>query len=70
MDAEVAVRRLKQALQIVEGQAVVHRQRTDDAEAQPLVNEPVEGEGTLRLGLVAGGWWLVTPDCRLPTPDY
>src|SRR5207302_1998861 len=34
--AQVAVGRLEERLQLVEGQRVVHRQRADDAEADPL----------------------------------
>ncbi len=40
--AQVAVGRVQQALQIVERQPLVHRQRADDAEAQALVNQAIE----------------------------
>src|SRR5438876_7298905 len=40
--AQVAVGRLEERLQLVEGQRVVHRQRADDAEADPLVDQPVQ----------------------------
>src|SRR5207249_5535433 len=57
MDAEIAVGRLQQPLQVVERQPLVHRQRTDDAETKTLVNEPIELE---RAAL----------DFRLQTSDF
>ena len=58
--AEVAVGRLEQPLQIVERQPLVDRQGTDDAEPQPLVDEPIEApDGRL----MAGGWRVATADC-------
>src|SRR5438094_203779 len=47
--AEVAVGRFEQALQIVERQRVVDRQRADDGEAHALVDDAIEARG-LRLG--------------------
>src|SRR5436190_1753942 len=44
VDAEVAIRGLHQPLEVVEAQRVVHGERAHDAEAQPLVNQPVEAE--------------------------
>ena len=49
VDAQVAVGRLQQPLQIVERQPLVHRQRADDAEPQPLVNQPIELQRALLL---------------------
>ena len=46
VDAQVAVRRLQQPLEIVERQPLVHRQRADDAKPQPLVDQPIELERT------------------------
>src|SRR5438105_5921516 len=40
--AQVAVGRLEEPLQLVEGQRVVHRQRAHDAETHALVDQPVE----------------------------
>jgi len=40
--AQIAVRRLQHPFEIVERQSFVHRQRADDAEPQPLVNQPIE----------------------------
>ena len=42
MDAQIAVGRLQQPFQIVECQPIVDRERADDAEPQPLVNQPIE----------------------------
>src|SRR2546428_3057741 len=42
VDAQVAIGRLQQALQIVERQPIVHRERTVDAETKPLVNDAIE----------------------------
>src|SRR5262245_34979635 len=53
MDAEVAVRRVEQTLQLVERQAVVDRERADDAKAKALVNHTIERE---RRPLGGGGW--------------
>src|SRR6266545_2512160 len=56
--AEVAVAGLEECFQLAEGEARVHRERADDAEADPLVNQPVElGRGGLRLRL-HGALWL------------
>ena len=44
VDAQVAVGRLQQALQIVEREPLVHRQRADDAKPQPLVDQAIELE--------------------------
>ena len=60
VDAEVSVRRLQKTLQLVERQPLVDRQGTDDAEPQPLVDEPIEApDGRL----MAGGWRVATADC-------
>src|SRR6266487_1433118 len=42
MDAEVAVGRFEQRLQLVECDAVTHRERADDREPHALVNQPVQ----------------------------
>jgi hypothetical protein len=51
LDAQVAVGRLQQPFQVVERQLLVHRERADDAEAQPFVNEPVERQRAALVGL-------------------
>ena len=51
VDAQVAVRGLQQTLQLVERQAIVHGERADDAEPEPLVNQPVERERRFLRGL-------------------
>src|SRR5947199_4002673 len=45
MDAQVAVGRLEQLLEVVEAQVVVDRQRADDPQPHSLVDEAVEVEG-------------------------
>src|SRR5881296_2428146 len=40
--AQVAVRGLEQRLELVEAQRIVHGERAHDAEADPLVDQPVE----------------------------
>src|SRR5262245_32571922 len=47
MDAEVAVRGFHEALEIIEAQRIVHGERADDAKAQTLVNQAIEGERTI-----------------------
>src|SRR6266508_2963691 len=42
VDAEIAVGRLEQRLQLVERDAVTHRERADDREPHTLVNQPVQ----------------------------
>ena len=44
VDAEVPVGRAQLMLEIVERQAIVDGKRADDAEPQPLVNQPIELE--------------------------
>src|SRR5258708_1695001 len=43
MDAEIAVGGSQQRLEVAEAHSLVHGERAQDAEAHPLVNEPVEG---------------------------
>jgi hypothetical protein len=50
--AQVAVRRLEQGLELVEREAVVDRERADDAEPEALVDQPIEA---LNPRLVARG---------------
>ena len=64
VDAQVAVGRVQQPLEIVERQPIVDGQRADDAEAEALVDEPIERERTARSR--AGG--LATDD-RLALAD-
>src|SRR5262249_41580897 len=45
--AQVAVRRLHEFFQIVERQGLVHRQRAQNAEAEALVNQPIQREWTV-----------------------
>src|SRR5512146_409830 len=47
VDAEIAVGRLEQAFELVEGERLVHRERAHDREAHPLVDEAVEPERLL-----------------------
>src|SRR2546422_11186315 len=42
---QVAVRGLEQRLELIEAQGIVHGERAHDAEAYPLVNQPVELRG-------------------------
>src|SRR3954466_14371039 len=44
MDAQVAVGRLHEPLELIEREGFVDRQRADDPQPQPLVYEPVERE--------------------------
>src|SRR5712692_7892748 len=66
VDAQVAVRGPQQSLQIVERQPVVRRQRADDAETQPLVNEAIQFE---RAASGRGDFRLSILDSRLSTLD-
>src|ERR1700704_2387590 len=50
VDAQVAVRRLEQLLEVVEAQVIVHRQGADDAETHPIVDQAVEIQGGLGSG--------------------
>ena len=69
MDAQVAVGRPEQALQIVERQALVHGERADDAQPQPLVNQPIELQRTF-LRQPRGIDRRRATDCgRLPAND-
>ena len=84
MDAEVAVGRSQQILQVVEREPLADGERADDAEAKPFVNEPVELErialrplrrvnGRLRsagLGPATLDWRLPAGDWRLPAGDW
>src|SRR5436309_13517115 len=52
VDAEIAVARLEQGLELVEGETLAHRERADDREPHAFVNQPVElRRRRLRLGL-------------------
>src|SRR5207247_9788423 len=42
VDAEIAVARLEQRLELVERETLAHRERAHDREAHPLVDQPVE----------------------------
>jgi pimeloyl-ACP methyl ester carboxylesterase len=59
MHAQVAIRRLEQRLQLVERQPIVDGQRADDAEPQPLMDQPIEAQHP----------WLMARDSRLPAAD-
>src|SRR6266550_1869523 len=48
VDAEIAVGRLHQLLEITEAERIVDGQRADDAEAEAFVNEPVQRVGASR----------------------
>src|SRR3954471_15610792 len=51
VDAEVAVARLEQRLELVEGEAFAYRERAHDRETHAFVDQPVEcGRRRLRLG--------------------
>ena len=67
--AQIAVGRLEQPFQIVERQPLVDREGADDAETQPLVDEPIEAPDRRLLSaarrLVAPKRASATADCRL-----
>ena len=50
MNAEIAVGRVHQLLEIAEAERIVDRERADDSEPQPLVNQTIELLGFLRRG--------------------
>src|SRR6266850_7615377 len=52
--AQVAVGRVQKALQLVERETLVHRERADDREAHALVDQPIELGGGARLGCDLG----------------
>src|ERR1041385_7332723 len=62
VDAQIAVGRLQQRLQVVEAETIVDRERADDAEPKSLVNQPIE----LERALFRNGR---NPDLRLETCD-
>ena len=68
VDAQVSVRRLQQTFQFVERQSIVHRERADDAEPEPLVNQPVERKRRL-LRRFSADCRLLISGCRLSTAD-
>ena len=52
MHAEVSIRRIHQALEIVERQSLVCGQCADDTQAEAFVYQPVESRGRVfRLGV-------------------
>jgi hypothetical protein len=55
MHAQVAVRRLEELLEIVEAHGVGGSERAEDSEANAFVNESIERQWPLDLGLSAHG---------------
>src|SRR5262245_28826066 len=58
VDAQIAVGRLQQLLQLVERQPLVDRQRADDAQPEPLMDETLQAERCVRCRL---DWRLHAP---------
>ena len=54
MRAEIAVARVEQGLEFVEGQLIVHRESAHDAEPHPLVDQAVESGAVAHARGVAG----------------
>src|SRR5207249_955242 len=65
VDAQVAVGGLKEPLEVVEREPLVHRKRADDAQPKTLVNQPIQRERTLpgSLGATAD-WGVARPEQR------